>query len=131
MLKATKTGAIFPNALIELGSFDQLPNAREQIKAEREEYSRDLNMITAPGTKTSMKFNTMELSLAELELVLGFFTTAEDDNLKRTISLEYWNDESLAYKTGIFYRPNITYTKKSISSNDIIYKPISIELIEC
>lgn len=132
LLKALKTGAIFPNAFIEIASFDSTPNAREEIKAERDDYTRDLIRVTAAGTKSSMSFNTMALHLNELESVLGFFTSGEEpaDKLQRKIHLEYWNDEDLAYKQGWFYRPNIKYTKREISNDDIIYEPIKIELVE-
>lgn len=86
--------------------------------------------MTAVGTKTSISFKTTELQLNELESVQRFFTTAETDKLQRKIELEYWNDEDLSYKTGFFYRPNIKYTKKEISHNDIIYNPLTIELVE-
>lgn len=130
LLKAVNTGAIFPNKYIELGSFNSDPNNREEVKAVRDDYTRNLTRVTATGTKSSFSFTTLELDLNELEDVLQFFTNAEVDHLQRKIQLEYWNDEDLAYKTGYFYRPNITYTKKEITTNNIIYNPITIELVE-
>ena len=130
LLKASNTGAIFPNRLIEISSFSSTPNIREEIKAVRDDYTRDLTRVTASGLKTSMSFTTMELDLNELEQVLNFFTEAEVDLLQRKIQLEYWNDESLRYDEGYFYRPDITYVKKEITNDNIIYEPITIELIE-
>lgn len=130
LMKAVKTGAIFPNKLIQIDTFGQTPNVREEIKADRDDYTRDLIRITAQGTKTNWSFSTVPLNISTLYQVQKFFTDAEVDHLQRKIQLEYWNDETLAYKTGYFYRPDITYTKNSISDTDIDYDPITIELVE-
>jgi len=130
LLKATATKAIFPNQYIEVASYEATPNIREEIKAVRDEYTRDLIRVTAEGTKTRIRFSTLELHLSQLREIIKFFTDAETDHLQRKLELEYWNDEELAYKTGTFYRADIQYTKKEISANDIIYEPIDIELVE-
>lgn len=134
LLKATKTNTIFPNEYIAVESFDSTPNVREEVKAVRDDYTRDLIRVTAPGTKSSFSFSTNELTLTELEEILNFFTSAEEPtqeaHLQRKVQLEYWNDEDFAYKTSYFYRPDIKYTKKNISSDNIKYKPITIELVE-
>lgn len=130
LLSTPVNGRIFPNKYIELESFDSSPNVREEIKAVRDDYTRDLTRVTASGTKSSFKFTTTVLYLKELKEILDFFTDAEVDHLQRKVQLRYWNDEELDYKTGYFYRPNMTFTKTSVTDDDIEYAPLTLEFIE-
>ena len=129
--KATATGQIFPSEYIAWESYDNEPNHREEIKAYRNDNTRDLTRITAQGTKSSFAFTTRaNLHLADVERILTFFTSAESNALERKINLEYWNNEDLTYHTSDFYRPDIKFPIKKITDNDIIYKEFTIDLIE-
>lgn len=131
LLKATATGRIFPNKYIAEESYSSEPNHREEIKAYRDDNTRDLTRVTAEGTKTSITFTTRgNLHLAEKQEIQDFFTSAESIALERKINLEYWNDESNSYQTADFYRPDIKFQMRKISNDDIIYKEITIDLIE-
>ena len=59
-IKATETGQIFPNEYIAWESYESEPNHREEIKAYRDDNTRDLTRVTAEGTKTSLTFTTRE-----------------------------------------------------------------------
>jgi len=131
LLKATATGKKFPDKYIALESYSSEPNHREEIKAYRDDNTRNLTRVTAQGTKSSISFTTRDgLHLAEKQEIQKFFTDAESIALERKIHLEYWNDESNSYRTGDFYRPDIKFEMKKISDDDIVYKAITISLIE-
>lgn len=123
--------AIFPHEYIQYESYSTLPNSREEIKAYRDDNTRNLTRITASGTKSSFSFKTRpNLHLADIKAILEFFTTHETSALERKINLTYWNNEDLEYKTSDFYRADITFEIKQITDNDIIYNEAEISLVE-
>ena len=131
LMKSTSNNAIFPHKYIQIDSFSTTPNAREEIKAVRDENTRNLTRVTASGTKSSITFLTLDgLNKSQVEEILNFFTTAETNALQRKLQLIYWNMEELKYKTGYFYRPDITYQIREISNNDFICNEFEISLIE-
>lgn len=122
---------IFPHQYINYESYSTLPNSREEIKAYRDDNTRDLTRVTASGTKSSFSFKTRpNLHLTDIEEILKFFTSHESSALERKIELTYWNNESLEYKTSNFYRADITFEIKQITDNDIIYNEAEISLVE-
>ena len=131
LLKAVSTGTIFPHKYIALESYSSEPNHREEIKAYRDDNTRNLTRVTAEGTKTSLSFTTRpNLHLKEKQEIQKFFTDAESVALERKIQLEYWNDESNTYKTGYFYRTDTKFPIKQIMDDDILYKEMTISLVE-
>lgn len=131
LMKATDTGIIFPNKYIIYESWESTPNHREEIKAWRDDNTRDLFRITAEGTKTDFSFDIKAgLHLADKIAIQEFFTNAEVNHLERKIQLTYWNDEDNEYKTAYFYRPDIQFTIRKITDDDIVYKGFTIELVE-
>lgn len=129
-IKATKTNTIFPMKWIVVDSYETIPNAREEIKAYRDENTRNLTRVTASGHKTSLKFTVRPLHLADKIKVQKFFTDNESNANQRKIQLQYWNDEDNVYKTAYFYRPDITFKIKQTTKNDIKYDSFDIDLIE-
>lgn len=130
MLKAIKTGEKFNNGWLEWGSYSTTPNQREEIKAVRDDYTRDLTRITAPGTKTRIDFKTLPCSLDVKIAIQAFFMDAEEDALQRKIQMEYWNDEENCYKTSYFYRDDITFNAKKATETNIEYEGFDIILVE-
>ena len=121
----------FPNRYIALDTWDSTPNQREEIKAYRDDNTRNLTRITAQGKKSKFTFKTRKyLHLAEKKEIQEFFTDSETDRNQRKIQLTYWNDEANEYRTGYFYRPNMTFKIYKITDDDIIYNEMSFELIE-
>lgn len=127
----------FPLKYIDFSSWDSTPNQREEIKAERDDNTRDLIRVTAQGKKSVIHFKTRpNLTLAEKIEIQTFFTSGESaqshtgDAAQRKIYLTYWNDEDNIYKSNYFYRPDIKFTIKKIENNTIIYDAIEIDLIE-
>lgn len=122
---------IFPHKYIQLNTWESTPNQREEIKAYRDDNTRNLTRVTAQGKKTAFSFVTIEnLTLAQKEEVQLFFTSHETNALERKVPLTFWNDEENAYKTAYFYRPNMNFPIKKISENDITYGELKFEFVE-
>lgn len=131
LLKAVATNTIFPHQYMALNTWKSTPNQREEIKAYRDENTRDLTRVTAQGRKSVFSFETREnLTLEEKMEIQSFFTSAESDTDQRAIELQFWNDEDNDYDTGTFYRPNCQFPIKLIRDDNIVYGKIKIEGIE-
>jgi hypothetical protein len=127
----TTVDVFFPDRYIALESYDCTPNQREEIKAYRDDNTRNLTRITAQGKKTKITFKTRKhLHLAEKMEIQNFFTSSESDPDQRKIYLTVWNDETNDYFSAYFYRPNMKYPIYKISDTDIIYNEFQFELIE-
>ena len=117
----------FPNRYIALDTWSSTPNQREEIKAYRDDNTRDLTRVTAQGKKSKFSFKTRKkLHLNEKKEIQQFFTSSEVDANQRKIQLTFWNDESNSYKTGYFYRPNMEFKIYKITDDDIIYDEADI-----
>lgn len=122
---------VFPDKYIALESWESTPNQREEIKAYRDDNTRDLTRITAQGKKSVFKFKTRNyLHLAEKQEIQNFFTSSESDPNQRKIYLTIWNEENNDYMSAYFYRPNMKFQIYKITNTDIIYKEFQFELIE-
>lgn len=127
-----KSGGVeFPHQYIELGSWSTNPDQREEIKAYRDDNTRELTRVTASGKKSVIKFTTRpRLHLAEKQAIQSFFTSHETNQTERKIPLQFWNDETNDYDSGEFYRPNMEFKIIKITDNDIIYDSMQFELVE-
>ncbi len=129
LLKFTKSKAIFPTKYIALDSFKATPLQRTEVKAYRDSLNK-LHRVTSPNHKTKLVFSTTALNLAELREILSLLDNAYANKTQRKVSVEYWDDELLSYRTMTAYLPDITYTKEKITGNDIQYEPVELTFIE-
>jgi hypothetical protein len=121
----------FPHKYMQLESWVTTPNQREEIKAYRDDNTRDLTRITAVGRKTSIQFKVRpRLHLSEKQDIQNFFTAHETDTAQRKLQIFFWNDESNKYQSGYFYRSNTQFTIEKILADDIIYAEFTIDLVE-
>lgn len=121
----------FPNKYIQYSSWSSTPNQREEIKAYRDDNTRNLTRVTAAGKKSVFSFKVRSnLHLSEKTEIQEFFTSAEIDHEQRKINLRFWDDENNVYRTGTFYRPNMQFPIVKITEDDIIYGELTIECIE-
>lgn len=121
----------FPSQYIKYESWSSNPDQREEIKAYRDDNTRNLTRVTAPGRKSVFSFSTRDgLHLSEKQEIQQFFYDAEIDHDQRKVYLIFWNDETNSYDTGYFYRPNMEFVIKKITETDIIYKELKLEFIE-
>lgn len=131
LLKAVATGQIFPHEYILYNTWETTPNQREEIKAYREENSRDLHRFTAEGKKSTIKFDIRpSLHLADIEAIDNWFKNAELDAEQRKIEVEFWDDDRHMYRSIVCYQPNPKFKIMRIERHDIIYAGRTIELIE-
>ena len=131
LFKATQSGDVFPDKYINYESYDTTPNQREEIKAYRDDNSRELHRITADGMKSTFTFTTRDnLDLQAMNEIMTFFMSNETNQKERKIQLTYWDNEQFTYKTGFFYRSNQEFKIKKISNNNIWYKEMTFKLIE-
>ena len=131
LLKAVTTDTIFPHNYIALESWSSTPDQREELKAYRDDNTRNLTRVTAAGKKSVFSFETRDkLNLADKMAIQKFFTDAESDHEQRKIRLQFWNEETNSYDVGDFYRPNMDFSIYRITEDDIIYKSLKFEFIE-
>ena len=118
---------------INYESWNSTPKQREEIKAYRDDNTRNLTRITAEGMKSVFAFETRgNIHLDEKIEIQNFFTSAESDTHQRKINLEYWNDETNQYEIADFYRPDIQFPIRKIiqETNDIIYGSMKFDFVE-
>ena len=124
-------GTAFPHRYIKLDSYSTTPNIREEVKAYRDDYSRDLYRITATGTKSKISFETSDnLTLQDAYNIQNFFYAGEDIHLERKISITFWNMEYFRYDTAYFYRPDIEFKVRDIEDGDMTVRSLTITLVE-
>lgn len=123
-------GEVFPHQYIIAESWESTPNQREEIKAYRDDNTRNLTRITAQGTKSKIKFSTRRLTLDEKEDLLAWFTRHESNHLERKINITFWNDDTNSYSSGDFYRTDTKFKIREISQETIKYDTTDITLIE-
>ena len=131
----TYTDVIFPHNYIQLESWKSTPNQREEIRAYRDENTRNLTRVTASGKKSIFSFKTRpNLHLVEKQAIQTFFTQGEirtgGDANERKIKLTFWNEETNDYQTGWFYRPNMEFPIIKITNSDIIYGALDFSFVE-
>lgn len=134
LLKAVHTNKKFPLEYINFESWDSTPNQREEIKAYRDDNTRDLTRVTASGMKSKFGFTTREnLTLEDKIEIQKFFTDAMVDSearKQRKVQLTFWNDEANDYKTGYFYIPNMDFPIKKVTNETIFYREMTFQFVE-
>lgn len=133
LLKFTKTNTVFPNKYILAESFKSTPLQRTEIKAWRDS-SNYLHRITSPNHKSKLVFTVMgedgDIKLSELREILDMLNKAYSLKSQRKLSIKYWDDELLNYRTMTAYIPDINYVKEQETNDDIIYQPFELTFIE-
>ena len=121
----------FPHELIAKDTYQATPLQRTEIKAYRDSNNK-LHRVTSPNHKTKITFNTIDLSLKDLEKIRKYLNRhIIHTNQRKTAKVKYWDDELFEYREmNAAYLPDITYSVKTIAQSDIRYSPITITLIE-
>lgn len=131
LLKATATNTLFPDKYISFNTWKSTPDQREELKAYRDDNTRNLTRVTAAGKKSIFSFSTRpSINLEQKMEIQNFFYNAEIDHVQRKIHLEFWNDETNDYDEGDFYRPNLEFPIIRIEDDTIIYGELKLEFIE-
>lgn len=107
----------------------QIPNQREEIKAERDDYTRELTRVTATGKITKQSFVFRSMGIKQRRALKNVMKAGLVDEGQRKYKITYWNDENLQYETGDYYIPDITYKKSRADDEDLIYGEFTMTLI--
>lgn len=121
----------FPMKYLARRGYECIPNQREEIKAYRDDNTRNLTRVTAAGKKTAITLNTLGgLSNAKKKEVFKWFTDHESNALQRKISVLFYDPDVDAYRTSSFYRTDTQLTAIRTTSTDIIWDAFTIEMVE-
>ena len=118
-----------PNSYIKMDGNEQTPNQREEIKAVRDDYTRELTRVTATGQITKQTFEFRSLNLTQMRALRTVMNNGLLNAGQRKYNVTYWNDENLRYEKGPVYIPDITFKKKYVTNNDIRYDEFTMTLI--
>ena len=134
LIKAVKTGAILPLQYIEWSSYKITPNQREEIKAYRDDNTRNLTRITASGKKTAIEMKLRAMWLEDMMEFQAWLNNAIENTAEameqRKVELEIYDTENNVYKSSYFYVPNIEYNILKITNTSIKYKSQTLKFIE-
>lgn len=127
LLKFSNT--ILPHEYIQLDTYQSTPNQRLELSAYRDS-NTDLHRVTSQNYKTTIKFDTMPLTLAQKIDLQTKMRAGLVNAIERKYQVTYWNDEDNQYDTKYFYIPDVAFPIHSITENDIRYNPVSFEFIQ-
>lgn len=121
----------FPMAYVARGGYKSTPNAREEIKAYRDDNTRNLTRVTATGTKTSITISMLGgLNNAKKSEVLKWFTDHESNQLQRKVPILFYDMDTGNYVSGDFYRADTEYSVLYVNGSDVIWDAFTIELVQ-
>lgn len=130
LIRFPKNNLKFPHNLIAKESYQATPLQRTEIKAYRDSNNL-LRRVTSPNNKTKITFNTIDgLTLTQMQSIRNILNGAMSNSQQRKLNVEYWDDELLAYRTMTAYIPDITYTPKIITADNIKYSAVTFTFIE-
>ena len=93
-----------------------------------------LHRQTSPNYKTSLTVPIRKLYLGEKIVVKAIIDAGivSGGERERKVSVTYWNDEEMDYKSGVFYIADIEYTISHVNERklDMVYEPFDIQLTE-
>ena len=121
------SGQKLPNSY--LTGYSITPNQRTELSAYRDNNNL-LNRVTSPNFKTKITITTKPLFIDEKINLQNIIAAGYTNYVQRKVSMTYYNDEDDKYYTGDFYVPDITFSVKYCSGNDVLYNPVEISLIE-
>ena len=121
----------FPMKYVAKGGYECTPNVREEIKAYRDDNTRNRTRVTASGTKTSMTIKMLGgLNNTKKKEVFKWFTDHESNALQRKISVLFYDPDTDAYRTANFYRTDTQLTALITTSTDIVWDAFEIEMVQ-
>ena len=109
--------------------YSSTPDQRLDSDAERDNNGY-LQRSTLPDGKSDITFSTHIMSLDEKIYFQNMIKSSIINDAQRKCKVTYWNDETNNYETGYFYIPDVEYSIMDAGTKDILYNPISVELIE-
>lgn len=124
-------GTELPMKYIKIEGYNITSNQRMETEAKRD-LTGSLHRSTVAHTATKVEFTTPNITNDDVDAMMTLFRNAWSNTTERKLTLEYYDPETNAYKTGDFYMPDIKYEMYSVDTvNNIIrYKEIRVAFIE-
>lgn len=116
-------GTKIPMKYISHKSYSSTPNRIQDLDSYRDA-DGILRRNIVPHKASTIQFSTPYLHLADKKSLQALLPS------RVKLTLEYWNDETNTYTSGVFYIPDVSYDIYSTTNEDIIYMPISYQFIE-
>ena len=115
-----------PLEYMKLESYKIAPNQRQDLDSYRDANGY-LHRNVLSHTASKIEFETPYLYRSQMRSLIQNIRALFSDNLARTLTLEYYDEESDTYKTGTFYMPG---TVEYNLYNKNIYAPSRFAFIE-
>lgn len=119
-----------PNAF--LTRYVSTPDQRTEKKAWRDN-NNDLQRVTSPNFKTTLKLEIRPLSQKEKDLFNSLKANGLVDTDQRKYEVTYWNLDTGIYGSGYFYVPDTEFSISHIADNDtgeMFYEAFTLEMIQ-
>lgn len=122
-------GDELPMRSIAAESYSATPDQRLESKAARA-VTGLLYRSTCDHMATKIEIQTVPITNRDLTGLMSLIASHFIDPKQRKINLEYYDNETDAYKTGTFYMPDIQYKILRVDGNTIYYDNIRLAFIE-
>lgn len=109
--------------VLYIAKYKATPN-QLQDDSSYQDSTGELHREILPHTRSKIDFTTKYLWIEDKIVFQSYFPT------RTRLSVEYWNDETNAYRTGDFYVPDIDFEIYRIVGKRMEYKPVRVALIE-
>ena len=123
------SGVELPLKYVKAESYNATPDQRMEHEAKRS-VTGYLTRTTCDHTATKVELNTIPLTNREVVVLNNMITSRMSDVKQRKITLEYYDNETDSYKTGVFYMPDVQYPIMRIEGNTIYYNSLRLAFIE-
>lgn len=113
---------ILPAKFIAAEGLSQKPNQIMDLDPRRTSDGLLVRNVL-PYTVTSITINTVPMGLKMKKEFQSYFPS------RKTIEIEYWNEESNDYRTGKFYIPDVEWKRYGVVKGEPFYLSVTYELI--
>lgn len=121
-------GTLFPAKYIASSSYKAAPNQRLDVDSERVA-SGVLERGVCAHMPVKIEFETLDITNDDVA-VINNILNVDPDNLRRDVTVEYYDMETDSYKTSDCYMPNPTFLVDTYDSSNIYYSSVRYAFIE-
>lgn len=115
-------GVKFPDTLIQKGSYSLHPEKR--VKGSWKDGLGIEHYAYHPKDRITIEFTFREIRGSERDTYYDALQQSEN------VEIQYYDDRSKTYKTGIFRRESILHAHSLYTSSEIVYAPQKIKYVE-
>lgn len=124
-------GTSLPMKYIKVEGYNITPDQRMESEAKRA-ITGVLHRTTVEHTASKIEFTTPVMTNLDMDSMMSMFRNAWSNSQERKLTLEYYDNETNSYKSGVFYMPDIKFSIDHIDSdlNMVYYKETRVAFIE-